>query len=97
MTPTVEPHPRPAPDQAPGAGNDFLVLLDPDDRSALGPEVRALCDRRCGIGADGMIRVLAGSEGAALSMDLRNADGGEAEMSGNGIRCLAQAAVGPAW
>ena len=68
--------------------------MDLDDRSALGPDVvRALCDRRFGVGADGVIRILAGSEGAALTMDLANADGGTAEMSGNGMRCLAQAAV----
>ena len=45
-----------------GAGNDFLVLLDPDDRRPLSAaEVRALCDRRRGIGADGVLRVMAGS------------------------------------
>jgi len=77
-----------------GAGNDFLVLMDPDDRHPVAPEmVRALCDRRFGVGADGVIRVLAGREGTDLSMELHNADGSPAEMSGNGIRCLAQAAV----
>ncbi|HVB93403.1 MAG TPA: diaminopimelate epimerase [Acidimicrobiales bacterium] len=77
-----------------GAGNDFLVVIDVEDRRRMAPElVRALCDRRFGIGADGVIRVMAGRDGADLSMDLHNADGTEAEMSGNGIRCLAQAAV----
>ncbi len=77
-----------------GAGNDFLVLVDVDRTSAYGPElVRSLCDRRRGIGADGLIRVSAGRGGADLRMELANADGSEAEMSGNGIRCLAQAAV----
>jgi diaminopimelate epimerase len=77
-----------------GAGNDFLVLLDLDDELALDTRaVRALCHRRFGVGADGVIRVLAGHRGADLAMDLHNADGSEAEMSGNGIRCLAQAAV----
>jgi diaminopimelate epimerase len=77
-----------------GAGNDFLVLADPEDRMALPPdEVRAVCDRRFGVGADGLIRITAGREGAELSMDLVNADGSAAEMSGNGMRCLAQAAV----
>jgi diaminopimelate epimerase len=77
-----------------GAGNDFLVLLDPDDRRPLSAaEARALCDRRRGIGADGVLRAVTGTGPAALSMDLRNADGGVAEMSGNGIRCLVQAAV----
>ncbi len=77
-----------------GAGNDFLVLVDLDDTVPLGDQlVRALCDRRFGVGADGVIRVLRGEMGADLAMDLRNADGGVAEMSGNGMRCLAQAVV----
>jgi diaminopimelate epimerase len=77
-----------------GAGNDFLVVLDPDDtlRLSVG-QVRLLADRRRGIGADGIIRVGPGRDGCDLSMELRNADGSEAEMSGNGMRCLAQAAV----
>jgi diaminopimelate epimerase len=77
-----------------GAGNDFLVVLDPDDSIRLSvAQVRLLADRRRGIGADGIIRVGPGRDGCDLSMQLQNADGGEAEMSGNGIRCLAQAAV----
>ena len=77
-----------------GAGNDFLVVLDPDDAFRFSvAQVRLLADRRRGIGADGIIRVGPGRDGADLSMQLHNADGGEAEMSGNGIRCLAQAAV----
>lgn len=77
-----------------GAGNDFLVLLDPKGESELGPRaVRALCHRRTGIGADGVIRVLEGGGRADLTMELHNADGSRAAMSGNGIRCLAQAAL----
>jgi len=77
-----------------GAGNDFLVVLDPDDALGLTPaQVRVLADRHRGVGADGVIRVGPGRDGCDLSMELRNADGSEAEMSGNGIRCLAQAAV----
>jgi diaminopimelate epimerase len=77
-----------------GAGNDFLVLLDLDDATRLSEaQVRALCRRHTGVGADGVIRVGPGREGAPLSMELRNADGHEAEMSGNGLRCLAQAVV----
>ena len=77
-----------------GAGNDFLVVLDPDDTLRLSvAQVRLLADRHRGIGADGIIRVGPGREGCDLSMELHNADGGTAEMSGNGIRCLAQAAV----
>jgi diaminopimelate epimerase len=81
-----------------GAGNDFLVVLDPDDALRLSvAQVRLLADRRRGIGADGIIRVGPGRDGCDLSMQLHNADGGEAEMSGNGIRCLAQAAVDAGW
>jgi diaminopimelate epimerase len=77
-----------------GAGNDFLVQLDPEGSGPLPVDlVRALCDRRFGVGADGVIRVHDGGAVADLSMVLQNADGGEAEMSGNGMRCLAQAAV----
>ena len=77
-----------------GAGNDFLVVLDPDDAIRFSvAQVRLLADRHRGIGADGVIRVGPGCDGTDLSMQLHNADGSEAEMSGNGIRCLAQAAV----
>jgi diaminopimelate epimerase len=77
-----------------GLGNDFLVLLDLGDRRPVEPgEVRALCDRHRGIGADGVIRVRPGPVGTDCAMELYNADGGRAEMSGNGIRCLAMAMV----
>jgi diaminopimelate epimerase len=77
-----------------GAGNDFLVVLDPDDTVRLSAaQARLLADRHRGVGADGIIRVGPGRDRCDLSMQLLNADGGEAEMSGNGIRCLAQAAV----
>jgi diaminopimelate epimerase len=75
-----------------GLGNDFLVLLDPTGSVRMdAPGARALCDRRRGVGADGVIVVGPGGDGADVSMVLRNADGGRAEMSGNGIRCLGQA------
>jgi diaminopimelate epimerase len=75
-----------------GLGNDFLVLLDPEGITPVSPEtVAAACDRRRGIGADGLIRMIPGTGGADVTMQLYNADGGVAEMSGNGIRCLAQA------
>lgn len=75
-------------------GNDFLVC-DPAETggsvAAFGaPVAAALCDRRRGVGADGLIVVgPPGSDGADATMVLRNADGGTAEMSGNGIRALA--------
>ena len=77
-----------------GLGNDFLVLLDIDGHQPVDAALaRALCDRHRGVGADGVIRVTAGTDGAEFTMHLRNADGGLAEMSGNGIRCLAQAVL----
>lgn len=76
-----------------GAGNDFLVTVvgsgEPPDASL----ARAVCDRNRGVGADGLIALLPGSDGADCAMELRNADGGIAEMSGNGIRCLAWVAA----
>ena len=75
-----------------GLGNDFLVLLDLTGTQPISAELAvALCHRRTGIGADGLIRVSRGADGADVTMELRNADGSVAEMSGNGIRCLAQA------
>lgn len=77
-----------------GLGNDFLVLLDPDASHPLDADLaRALCDRHTGIGADGIIRAIPAAPSAEplARMELRNADGSRAEMSGNGIRCLAQA------
>ena len=72
-----------------GLGNDFLVVFDPecDDLAALAVSV---CDRRTGIGADGLL-VGTQADGYAARMTLYNADGSIAEMSGNGIRCFAQA------
>lgn len=79
-----------------GTGNDFVILPDPDGRLALtGDLVAALCDRRRGIGADGVLRVVraakhpdgAGQAGEAeWFMDYWNADGSSAEMCGNGAR-----------
>jgi len=70
-------------------GNDFVMTYDRDDRRPLSAdEVRALCDRRFGVGGDGSIRVTAGTDGRPF-MDYRNADGSLAEMCGNGLRCVA--------
>ena len=70
-------------------GNDFVMTYDPEDRRPLSAdEVRALCDRRFGIGGDGSIRVTVGTDGRPF-MDYRNADGSLAEMCGNGLRCVA--------
>jgi diaminopimelate epimerase len=77
-----------------GLGNDFLILLDLDGTTPIdADQARRLCDRHRGLGADGVIRATAGTDGARLTFELRNADGSRAEMSGNGMRCLAQAAL----
>lgn len=72
-----------------GLGNDFLVVFDPPDTD-LPALARRLCDRRRGVGADGLL-VATEAPGYAARMVLYNADGSRAEMSGNGIRCFAQA------
>ncbi len=80
--------------KAHGTANDFVVIADPDDRLELAPElVRALCDRRQGLGADGLLRIVAGAAGADVFMDYRNADGSIVEMCGNGVRVVAKYAV----
>ncbi|SCL30942.1 diaminopimelate epimerase [Micromonospora nigra] len=79
-----------------GTGNDFVILPDPDGALDLSPDlVAAICDRRRGIGADGVLRVVRAArhpEGVALAgeaewfMDYWNSDGSFAEMCGNGAR-----------
>lgn len=96
-----------------GTENDFVLLPDPDGRLELtGERVRALCDRRRGLGADGVLRIVRGAvlgdraEMAACAgeippdtwfMDYRNADGSVAEMCGNGVRVFAHFLVGAGW
>jgi diaminopimelate epimerase len=71
-----------------GTGNDFVFVEDLDDRAPVGPAlIRALCDRHRGVGADGLIRIVRGTE-ADFFMDYWNRDGEVAQMCGNGIRCL---------
>ena len=78
-----------------GLGNDFLMLdartADGDSLLGLTPElVVQLCDRRFGVGGDGVILALPPNNGGELRMRIFNADGTEPEMCGNGIRCLAR-------
>lgn len=80
-----------------GLGNDFLVVDTRTLAPALAarvqdPEVvRWLCDRQFGIGGDGVLALLAPrTDGAVATMRVLNADGSEAEMCGNGIRCVAK-------
>lgn len=73
-----------------GIGNDFVMIADPENQISLeADQVREICDRRFGVGADGVIRVAPGPDGADLFMDYVNSDGTLGEMCGNGIRCLA--------
>ncbi|HEY1959810.1 MAG TPA: diaminopimelate epimerase [Polyangiaceae bacterium] len=69
-----------------GLGNDFVVIDAPSRAVTAGDAVR-LCDRRRGIGADGVLVV--SEEGDGVRMRVLNADGSVPEMCGNGIRCVA--------
>lgn len=81
-----------------GTGNDFVLLPDLDGRIELTEQmIAALCDRRTGLGGDGVLRVVRSqacddpaATGAEFFMDYRNADGSFAEMCGNGIRVFAR-------
>ncbi len=73
-----------------GTENDFVLVPDPSGELDVSPEmVRAICDRRAGIGADGLIRVAPAPSGGWF-MDYRNSDGSIAEMCGNGVRVFAR-------
>jgi diaminopimelate epimerase len=78
MTPVAKAH---------GLGNDFLLVQERDRPPDASTWARRLCDRHRGLGADGVICY--GVEEGGVRMQLWNADGGEAEVSGNGLRCLA--------
>jgi diaminopimelate epimerase len=70
-----------------GAGNDFVMIHNRERTVRENREVvRALCDRRRGIGADGVI-LIEPEDGVDFRMVYYNSDGGEAEMCGNGARC----------
>ncbi|MFE2945319.1 diaminopimelate epimerase [Streptomyces sp. NPDC059255] len=83
-----------------GTENDFVIVPDPENALELSPRaVAALCDRRAGIGGDGLLHVVrsaAHPEARAMAgeaewfMDYRNADGSVAEMCGNGVRVFAR-------
>ena len=79
-----------------GLGNDFVVVdlrhASPADAAAVQqPEaVVALCDRQFGIGGDGVLAILPSTTGDDARMRVLNSDGSEAEMCGNGLRCVVQ-------
>lgn len=82
--------------KAHGLGNDFLLVEDGDVPADFGPWARRLCDRHRGAGADGILRYRRVDD-RSVFMKLINADGGEVELSGNGLRCLAAFAVHGGW
>ncbi|HYP46862.1 MAG TPA: diaminopimelate epimerase [Propionibacteriaceae bacterium] len=81
-----------------GTENDFVLLPDADARlDPSAADVRAICDRRTGVGADGLLRVVRArhvegwqGDGDLWFMDYRNGDGSLAEMCGNGLRVFAR-------
>ncbi|MBJ7903703.1 diaminopimelate epimerase [Streptomyces sp. NPDC003656] len=83
-----------------GTENDFVIVPDPDNALDLSPAaVAALCDRRAGIGGDGVLHVVRSAahpeakdmaDEAEWFMDYRNGDGSIAEMCGNGVRVFAR-------
>ena len=74
-----------------GAGNDFVMIDNRAGDLQLTPEqIARICDRHRGIGADGILLMEKGANGADFRMRYYNRDGGEAEMCGNGARCFAR-------
>ncbi len=73
-----------------GTGNDFILIDDREGKASLSSTtIASLCHRQYGIGADGVI-LLTSSEKGDFGMRIFNRDGSEAEMCGNGLRCLIQ-------
>jgi diaminopimelate epimerase len=75
-----------------GTGNDFVLLRAQGDEQDWSRLAQAMCDRHYGIGADGLILVLPSSQ-ADVRMRMFNPDGSEAEMCGNGLRCVVKYVV----
>uniref|UniRef100_A0A2P2J6J9 diaminopimelate epimerase n=1 Tax=Rhizophora mucronata TaxID=61149 RepID=A0A2P2J6J9_RHIMU len=74
-----------------GLGNDFILV---DNRDSSEPRITPdqamkLCDRNFGVGADGVIFAMPGTNGTDYTMRIFNSDGSEPEMCGNGVRCFA--------
>lgn len=74
-----------------GTRNDFVVVNGLDNPIEIDSTLaRNICNRKSGIGADGILQLLLGDDDADFTMQIINSDGSEAEMCGNGIRCLAR-------
>ena len=72
-----------------GTHNDFVLVFDEENKLTFSAEqIKRICDRSSGIGADGFIRIT--KDNNQWFMDYRNADGSIAEMCGNGIRVMAR-------
>jgi diaminopimelate epimerase len=76
-------------DKYEGTGNDFVIVDAEIESIVTADDARALCDRRFGVGADGVLVVTPGSADARAKMVVLNADGSRPEMCGNGLRCVA--------
>ncbi len=76
--------------KAEGLGNDFIIVSEP--LRAAPDRIAAWCERKTGVGADGVLEVTP-VNGSSVAMRYWNADGGAAEMCGNGLRCVALVAV----
>ena len=74
-----------------GIGNDFIVIDGFNEHVDIDSDLCVrMCDRHFGIGADGVLYIMPGKDGSDVVMRIINADGSEAEMCGNGIRCVAK-------
>lgn len=74
-----------------GAGNDFVMIDNrAGDLQLAAEQISRICDRHRGVGADGVLVLERPTNGATFRMRYYNADGGEAEMCGNGARCFAR-------
>lgn len=72
-----------------GIGNDFVLIDNMDMTAPMDPEfAKQVCNRHFGVGADGVLYIMPGVD-SDITMRILNADGTEAEMCGNGIRCVA--------
>merc|ERR1719440_2645113 len=75
-----------------GLGNDFILIDNTKESSPIftPEEAMKICDRNFGIGGDGVIFAMSGTNGCDYTMRIYNSDGSEPEMCGNGIRCMAR-------
>ena len=75
-----------------GLGNDFILIDNTKQSSPIftPEEAMKICNRNFGVGGDGVIFAMPGTDGCDYTMRIYNSDGSEPEMCGNGIRCMAK-------